>query len=76
MAGAYSLDTLAREGVEVGKQSSFAKLVPAAEVENTAYTQYSQILKQAAEKNALAPDDHPQVIRLRTIALKLIPFSY
>jgi len=76
MAGAYSLDTLARDGVEVGKQSSFAKLVPAAEIESSAYTEYSQMLKQASEKNALAPDDHPQVIRLRAIALKLIPFSY
>ena len=34
------------------------------------------MLKQASEKNALAPDDHPQVIRLRAIAMKLIPFSY
>lgn len=76
MAGAYSLDTFARDGVEVGKQSNFAKLVPAAEVEGTAYTQYSQMLKQASEKNALAPDDHPQVIRLRAIATRLIPFSY
>ncbi len=76
MAGVYSLDALARDGVEVGKQSSFAKLVPSTEVENTAYTQYSQMLKQASEKNALAPDDHPQVVRLRAIALKLIPFSY
>ena len=76
MAGAYSLDAFARDGVEVGKQSNFTKLVPAAEVEGTAYTQYSQMLKQASEKNALAPDDHPQVIRLRTIATRLIPYSY
>ena len=76
MAGAYSLDAFARDGVEVGKQSNFTKLVPAAEVEGTAYTQYSQMLKQASEKNALAPDDHPQVIRLRAIATRLIPFSY
>jgi hypothetical protein len=41
MAGAYSLDAFARDGVEVGKQSNFTKLVPAAEVEGTAYTQYS-----------------------------------
>ena len=55
MAGAYSLDSLARDGVEVGKQSSFAKLVPAAEVETTAYTQYSQMLKQASEKTPWHP---------------------
>lgn len=76
MAGVYSLDVLARDGVEVGKQSSFAKLVPAAEVESSAYAQYNQMLKQASEKNALAPDSHPQVIRLREIATRLIPFSY
>jgi predicted Zn-dependent protease len=34
------------------------------------------MLKQASDKNALAPDDHLQVIRLRAIASKLIPFSY
>jgi predicted Zn-dependent protease len=75
-AGVYGLDAFARDGVEVGKPSGFAKLVPAAEVEASAYTQYHQMLKQASDKNALAPDDHPQVIRLRAIALNLIPFSY
>ena len=66
----------AREGVEVGKTSGFAKLVPAAQVEGSANQQYAQLLKQAKEKNALAPDDHPQVIRLRDISQKLIPYSY
>ncbi len=51
----------AREGVEVGKESAFAKLVPAAEVENSALQQYQQMLQQAASKNALGPDGHPQV---------------
>ena len=76
MAGAYSLDAFARDGVEVGKQSNFTKLVPAAEVEGSALTQYNQLLKQAADKNALAPDNHPQVLRLRAISKRLIPFSY
>ncbi len=66
----------AREGVEVGKESAFAKLVPAAEVENSAVQQYRQMLQQAASKGALGPDDHPQVIRLREIAQKIIPHSY
>ena len=66
----------AREGVEVGKTSGFTKLVPAAQVEGSANQQYAQLLKQAKEKNALAPDDHPQVIRLRAISQKLIPYSY
>ena len=66
---------LAREGVEVGKESAFANLVPAAEVEQSARQQYAQMLKEAASKNALGPDDHPQVQRLRRISKELIPFA-
>jgi len=68
---------LARDGVEVNKEASvFANLVPAAEVEQSARQQYGQMLKEAASKNALGPDDHPQVQRLRRIAKDLIPQSY
>ena len=75
-AGLFAFDALARDGVEVGSTSKFAKLVPAGEVENSAQVQYGQMMKQANEKEALAGDDHPQVIRLRAIANKIIPFSY
>ena len=75
-AGLFAFDALARDGVEVGGTSKFAKLVPAGEVENSAQVQYGQMMKQADEKEALAGDDHPQVIRLRAIANKIIPFSY
>ena len=67
---------LAREGVEVGKESAFAKLVPATEVEQSARQQYGQMMKEASSKGALGPDDHPQVQRLRRIANELIPHSY
>ncbi|MFZ9574998.1 MAG: M48 family peptidase, partial [Limnohabitans sp.] len=66
----------AREGVEVGKESAFAKLVPATEVEQSALQQYRQMLQQASSKNALGPDNHPQVLRLREIARRIIPHSY
>jgi predicted Zn-dependent protease len=76
-AGLFSpLVVDAREGVEVGKESAFAKLVPAEEVEATARQQYQQMLKQAAEKKALGPDNHPEVLRLRGIAQRIIPHSY
>ena len=68
-----ALPALAREGVEVGKNSAFSKLVPAEEVESSAGQQYSQLLAQARAKNALAPREHPQLQRLRTIARKIIP---
>ena len=69
---------LARDGVNIdaSKESAFTKLVPAAEVETSARQQYSQMLKEAAEKNALAPDTYPQLQRLRRIAQELIPHSY
>ncbi len=65
----------AREGVDVGGNSAFTKLVPPEQVENTASQQYLQMLSQANGKNALAPSDNPQVKRLRAIASKIIPFA-
>jgi predicted Zn-dependent protease len=65
----------AREGVDVGKTSSFSKLVPAAQVEQAATQQFVQMQNQARQQHALAPDDHPQLVRLRYIAKRIIPFT-
>jgi predicted Zn-dependent protease len=65
----------AREGVEVGEASKFSQLVPADDVEQQAKQQYVQLLAQADKKNALGAPNHPQVVRLRQIANKLIPHS-
>jgi predicted Zn-dependent protease len=66
---------LARDGVDVGGNSAFSKLVSADTVEQSAGQQYGQMLQQAAAKNALGGKDHPQVLRLRAIARKIIPFA-
>ena len=66
---------MAREGVDVGANSAFSKLVPAENVERSAGQQYAQMLQQAAGKNALGAKDHPQVQRLRAIANKIIPYA-
>ena len=58
---------------DVGKESKFTKLVPAEQVEAAAAKQYAQMMQQAAQQRALAPDSHPQVQRLRFIAQRLIP---
>ena len=63
------------EGVDAGKPSVMRKLVPAQQVETQAVQQYGQLLKEAASKQALAPGDHPQLLRLRSIARKLIPHA-
>ena len=72
---ALALPGWARDGVEVDKQSTLAKLVPADQIESAAAQQYQQMLQQAAAQKALAPANHPQVIRLNAIAQRLIPFS-
>ena len=66
---------VAREGVDVGQNSAFGKLVPAEDVERSAAQQYQQMLSQASAKGALGSRDSPQVRRLRAIAAKIIPFT-
>jgi Zn-dependent protease with chaperone function len=61
--------------VQVGSSSGIRKLVPAETLENSATQQYSQVLAEARAKGALAPDNHPQLQRLRAIAQKLIPHT-
>ena len=66
----------AREGVDVGPRSSFSKLVSAQQIEQAAAQQYRQLQQQAGQKRALAPPNHPQVVRLRAISERLIPYTY
>ena len=64
-----------RDGVEVGKNSVFTKLVPAETIEQSAAEQYAKMLQQAQAQNALAGKDQAQLRRLRTIAQKIIPHA-
>jgi len=63
------------EGVNVGRKSTFTGLVPAGDVERGAAQQFDDLKRQAREKRALAPDNHPQLRRLRAIAAKMLPFA-
>jgi predicted Zn-dependent protease len=58
---------------DVGRESRFTKLVPAEQVEAAAAQQYQQMMREAAQQRALAPDNHPQVQRLRAIAKRIVP---
>jgi predicted Zn-dependent protease len=60
---------------DVGRASRMAKLVPAAQVEGAAAQQYLQMMQGAQQQRALAPPDHPQTVRLRAIAQRIIPFA-
>jgi predicted Zn-dependent protease len=64
------------DGVRVSDSSSLKDMVPASQLEASAAKQYNAMKQKAAEKNALAPDSHPQVIRLRAISKKILPHAY
>ena len=64
------------DGIQVSDGSSLKSMVPASQLEASATRQYSAMKQKAAQKNALAPDNHPQVIRLRAIAKKILPHAY
>ena len=75
-AATAALPALAREGVEVGGNSKFTKLVSAEQVEAAAQQQYLQLRQEAGSKGALAPAGHPQQQRLQYIADRLIPHTH
>jgi len=70
-----ALPAVAREGVDVGGNSAFSKLVPAEEIEQSAAQQYAQMLAKADQQRALAGKEHPQLQRLRAIARHIIPYA-
>lgn len=77
VSSASHAKTTEKEGVKdsVGEAAWSRKLVPAEGLERNATMQYAQLLQQARQKNVLGPDNHPQVVRVRGIAEKIIPFA-
>ncbi len=61
--------------IDVGEASRLRSLVPAGELETASAQEYQQMLAQARQQRALAPDDYPQLQRLRAIAQRLIPVA-
>jgi predicted Zn-dependent protease len=59
--------------VDVGHTSRAAGLVPAEEIEAASAQQYSQLLAEAKQKGALAPENHPSLQKVRAIAQRMIP---
>jgi Zn-dependent protease with chaperone function len=75
LASGAALAEPALAQVDVGKASGIRKLVPAETLERSAAQQYAQMLAEARQQRALAPDNHPQLLRLRAIAQRLIPHA-
>ncbi len=76
LAAAASAAVPALAQVEVDSGSRLKNFVPASELESASSQEYSKLIAQARQQRALGPDNHPQVLRLRAIARRLIPHSY
>lgn len=63
------------DGILLDKPSKLRNLVPAEQLERSAAQQFAQMKRSAEEKNALAPNDHPQLIKLKEIAKRLLPYT-
>ncbi|HYP69537.1 MAG TPA: M48 family metallopeptidase [Variovorax sp.] len=75
LAAGAGLAAPALAQVSVGAPSAARSLVPAEDLEQAGAQQYAQLLVQAKQKGALAPDSNPQLRRLRAIAARIIPFA-
>lgn len=75
LAAAATVALPAAAQVDVGSASGLRRLVPAEQLESAATQQYGQMLAQAKAQRALAPDNHPQLVKLRAIARRIIPFA-
>lgn len=73
--GALAAPAASLAQVQVDEASRLRNLVPAGELEAAAGQQYSQMIAQARQQGALAPEGHPQLKRLRDIAQDLVPFA-
>jgi predicted Zn-dependent protease len=64
-----------QDGIAVQPLSKWRYLQPQAAVDQQASQQYAGLMAQAQQKGALVPANHPQVVRLRAIAKRIIPYA-
>lgn len=64
-----------QDGIQVKPLSRWRYLAPEEAIDQQAAQQYAGLIAQAQQKGALVPADHPQVVRLRAIAKRIIPHT-
>lgn len=64
-----------QDGIQVRPMPRYRVLASSEKMESQSKQQYLQMMQEAQSKGALAPADHPQVIRLRNIAKRIIPHT-
>jgi Zn-dependent protease with chaperone function len=74
-APAQQKETQVQDGIQVRPMPRYRVLASEDQMEQQAKQQYAAMMTEAQKQDALAPSNHPQVIRLRTIAKRIIPYS-
>ena len=64
-----------QDGIAVRPMSRWRMLAPSEQMEAQALQQYTALMQKAQAQDALAPADHPQTVRLRAIAKRIIPYT-
>ena len=82
LAASLSLSSVAgakepvvQDGIAVKPLPSYRKLASEEQLEREAALQYNDLMNRASAKKALAPANHPQLVRLRAIARRIIPHT-
>ena len=68
-------DPVVQDGIAVKPLPSYRVFASEEKLEREAALQYTDLMNRASEKKALAPANHPQLIRLRAIARRIIPHT-
>ncbi|HEY0490953.1 MAG TPA: M48 family metallopeptidase [Telluria sp.] len=64
-----------QDGIQVRPMPRYRELASQEQMEQQAQQQYSALMAEAKKQGALAPANHPQTIRLRNIAKRIIPHA-
>ena len=64
-----------QDGIVVRPMSRFRMFTSSDQIESQSKQQYVQLMQQANQKGALVPPNHPQTVRLRNIAKRIIPYT-
>jgi predicted Zn-dependent protease len=64
-----------QDGIQLRPMPRYRVLASSEKMEAQSKQQYLQLMQKAQQQGALAPNDHPQVIRLRNIAKRIIPYT-
>lgn len=64
-----------QDGIELKPLPAYRKLASEQQLDEQAQREYASLLSQASKQGALASDSDAQVIRLRAIAKRIVPFA-